>query len=79
MDAFENVMALLLRRHGCWTATSVKVELTKEQKVAIGRPSSPRWEIDLLAYKGSPRLARLFWVLLPNNRLRVVPARVIRG
>jgi len=53
MDAFENLMALLLRREGYWTATGVKVKLTKDQKVAIGRPSSPRWEIDLVAYKGS--------------------------
>ena len=52
MDAFENLVALLLRREGYWTATSVKVELSRKQKHAIGRPSSPRWEIDLVAYKG---------------------------
>ena len=51
MDAFESLVSLLLRRDGYWTATSVKVELTKMQKRAIGRPSSPRWEIDLVAYK----------------------------
>lgn len=32
--------------------TSVKVELTKPEKVAIGRSSSPRWELDVVAYKG---------------------------
>ncbi len=53
MDAFENLVSLLLRREGYWTATSVKVELTKEQKRQVGRPSSPRWEIDLVAYRGS--------------------------
>ena len=52
MDAFENLIALLLRRDGYWTATSVKVEMSRVQKRAIGRPSSPRWEIDLVAYKG---------------------------
>jgi hypothetical protein len=44
---------MLLRRDGYWTATSVKVELTKEEKRKINRPSSPRWEIDVVAYKGS--------------------------
>ncbi|MFO1077134.1 MAG: hypothetical protein U1E73_05350 [Planctomycetota bacterium] len=53
MDSFENLVALLLRRDGYWTDTSVKVELTKEQKVAINRPSTPRWEIDVVAYKPS--------------------------
>lgn len=53
MDAFESVVAVLLERKGYWTRTSVKVELTKEEKRLIGRPSSPRWEIDVVAYKGS--------------------------
>ena len=53
MDAFESVVAALLERKGYWTRTSVKVELTKEEKRLIGRPSSPRWEIDVVAYKGS--------------------------
>jgi hypothetical protein len=53
MDAFENLMGLLLRREGHWTASSVKVDLTKDQKRAVSRPSSPRWEIDLVAYRGS--------------------------
>jgi hypothetical protein len=53
MDAFESVVAALLERKGYWTRTSVKVELTKEEKRQIGRPSSPRWEIDVIAYKGS--------------------------
>jgi hypothetical protein len=53
MDAFESVVATLLERKGYWTRTSVKVELTKEEKQQIGRPSSPRWELDVIAYKGS--------------------------
>ncbi len=53
MDAFESVVAALLERKGYWTRTSVKVDLTKEEKRQIGRPSSPRWEIDVVAYKGS--------------------------
>ena len=53
MDAFESLVATLLRRDGYWIWPSFKVGLTKEDKVAIGKPSSPRWEIDLVAYKGS--------------------------
>lgn len=53
MDAFENLMALLLRREGYWTTTSYRVDLDKAQKRAIGRHSTPRWELDVLAYKGS--------------------------
>jgi hypothetical protein len=32
---------------------SFKVELTKEEKIDIELPSSPRWELDLVAYKGA--------------------------
>lgn len=53
MDAFESLMSMLLRHDGYWTIPSFKVELSKEEKRQIGRSSSPRWEIDLVAYKGS--------------------------
>ena len=52
MDAFETVVAAILQRQGYWTLTSVKVELTKEEKREIGRHSSPRWELDVVAYRG---------------------------
>ncbi len=52
MDAFESLIEMLLKRDGYWTRTSFKVELTPEDKRAIGRPSSPRWEIDVVAYQG---------------------------
>ena len=52
MDAFETVVASILQRQGYWTLTSVKVELTKAEKVKIGRHSSPRWELDVVAYRG---------------------------
>jgi len=51
MDAFEQVVAEILWREGYWVRTSVKVELTKEDKQAIDRPSSPRWELDVVAYQ----------------------------
>ena len=52
MDAFEQLASELFFRKGYWVQNSVKVDLSKEEKIAIGRPSSPRWEIDLVAYSG---------------------------
>jgi hypothetical protein len=52
VDAFEQVMAAILELHGYWTKTSLHVELTKAQKRAIGRHSSPRWELDVVGYRG---------------------------
>lgn len=52
MDSFEQVIAAILDRKGYWTRTSVKVALTKEEKVTIGRHSSPRWELDVVGYNG---------------------------
>ncbi|MBK7877784.1 MAG: hypothetical protein IPJ77_19050 [Planctomycetes bacterium] len=53
MNAFEDLIALLLRRKGYWTSTALKVVLTKEEKREIGTHSAPRWEIDVVAYKGA--------------------------
>lgn len=52
MDAFESVVSLVLRLEGYWTIQSLKVALNLEEKRAIGRPSSPRWELDVVAYRG---------------------------
>ena len=52
MDSFEQVVASILERRGYWTRTSVKVDLTREEKHAIDRPSSPRWELDVVGYRG---------------------------
>ena len=59
VDAFETVIAAILQRQGYWTLTSVKVELTKEEKRVIGRPSSPRWELDVVAYRGKDHEVRV--------------------
>lgn len=56
MDAFEQVVAEILWLQGHWVRTSVKVELTKDEKQKIGRPSSPRWELDIVAYSGRSNL-----------------------
>ena len=52
MDAFEKLVAEILWAEGHWVQTSVRVNLTKEEKVRIGRPSSPRWELDVVGYRG---------------------------
>jgi hypothetical protein len=52
MDSFEQVISEILWMDGYWVRTSVKVDLTKEEKVQIGKPSSPRWELDVVAYRG---------------------------
>lgn len=59
MDAFEAVISAVLQRQGFWTLTSAKVELTKEEKREIGRHSSPRWELDVIAYRGSDNCVRV--------------------
>lgn len=52
MDAFESVVGEILWNDGYWVQTEFKVQLTKEEKIKIGRRTSPRWEIDVLAYSG---------------------------
>ena len=53
MDAFEQVVCEILWMNGYWVRSSVKVDLTKEEKRLIRRPSSPRWELDIVAYQGA--------------------------
>lgn len=51
MDYFEAIVKTLLEDEGFWTRQSVKVNVTKEEKREIGKPTIPRPEIDLIAYK----------------------------
>ena len=41
MDAFESNVAEVLWRDGYWVQNAVKVDLTKDDKSKINRPSSP--------------------------------------
>lgn len=50
MNAFEDIVRRYLEEQGYWVRQSVKVEITKPQKVEIGTPSMPRPEIDLVAF-----------------------------
>lgn len=51
MDAFEELVAEVLRADGYWVHQGYKISLTREEKQALGNPSMPRPEIDLVAYK----------------------------
>ena len=51
VDAFENVVCEILRADGYWVQSAYKVALTKEEKREIDRPSCPRWELDVVAYR----------------------------
>lgn len=51
MDAFEQLVAELLRADGYWVHQGYKIDLSKEDKRALGNPSMPRPEVDLVAYK----------------------------
>jgi hypothetical protein len=54
MDAFESIVAAIFQAKGYWVRTSYKVKLTPTEKRAIGCATSPRWEIDIVAY-GAPK------------------------
>ena len=55
MDSFESIVRTIFENKGYWVKTSFKVDLTKEEKRKIGRPSSPRWELDVVAYRGGSK------------------------
>ena len=51
VDHFESIVCDLLEASGYWVRRSFKVDLTKAEKRQVGRPSMPRPEIDILAYR----------------------------
>jgi hypothetical protein len=59
MDAFEEVIAELLWEEGYWVRTSFKVNLTKADRKLINNASSPRPEIDIVAYSGQQKILRI--------------------
>lgn len=50
MDAFEQIIGQLLEEEKYWVRHSVKIDLSPEEKRAINKPSTPRPEIDIVAY-----------------------------
>jgi hypothetical protein len=59
VDAFEQLVSEILWTSGFWVRTSVKVELTKEEKRLIGHHSAPRWELDIVGYNARENLLRV--------------------
>jgi hypothetical protein len=51
LDAFEQIIGQLLEEAGFWVRYSVKINLSKHEKVEIGKATTPRPEIDIVAYK----------------------------
>ncbi|MQY73323.1 MAG: hypothetical protein GH142_06620, partial [Dehalococcoidia bacterium] len=49
MNAFEEIVAKCFEEEGYWVRRSVKVEISKQDKRNLGKPSMPRPEIDLVA------------------------------
>jgi Holliday junction resolvase-like predicted endonuclease len=49
MNAFEEIVKQFLEEKGYWVKASVKVDISKQDKVKIGKYSTPRPEIDLVA------------------------------
>jgi len=46
----------LLWQEGFWTTIGFKVNLPKEKKALLGKPTMPRPEIDILGYQAKENL-----------------------
>lgn len=55
MDSFEGLVRLVAEDLGYWTRQSHKVNLSKEEKRDVGKPSIPRPEIDLLLFDATKK------------------------
>ena len=66
MDAFRSLIVMLLERRGFWVRSGFKVNLTKLDKLSICHPTCPRWEIDIVAYKGA---ANELWLVECKSQL----------
>jgi len=54
MNAFEEIAAHFFEAQGYWTRVGLKIDFDKAQKRALGNPSMPRPEIDVIAFKPGP-------------------------
>lgn len=63
MNTFETIVKQYLEAEGYWVRGSVKVNLSGDEKKAIGLPTMPRPEIDLVALN------------VPENRLVLVEVK----
>lgn len=60
MDAFEDLVARLLRGQNYWVRQNYMIDITKSEKKEIGQPSMPRPEVDIIAYQAAEN--RVLWV-----------------
>ena len=52
VNEFENLVCEIFWKKGSWFQYPFHVELTKAEKRKIGCPTSPRWELDIVSYRG---------------------------
>jgi hypothetical protein len=52
MDAFEQLVSEIFWKEGYWVQRSVKVKLKPDEKRQVGRPTTARPELDVVAYSG---------------------------
>ena len=67
MNAFETIVKVCLEEKGYWVRQSVKARISKEDKVALGLPSMPTPEVDLVALN------------VKENELLLVEAKSLLG
>ena len=51
MDAFESLVAAILRAEGYWVESNVRVKLSPEDKRTLENYSMPNPEVDIVAYR----------------------------
>jgi len=54
MNAFEQIAAHFFEAQGYWTRVGLKIAVTTEEKRAVGNPTMPRPEVDIVAFKPGP-------------------------
>ena len=62
MDYFENIVMKIIESDNKWVRQNVKVNLTKEEKRRIGKPSIPRPDIDIVSYQVSNNIIEIWEV-----------------
>ena len=60
MDAFETIVCSVMREKGYWVERNVKVKISPKEKEALGKPTMPTPEIDIVAY--NPRRSELLLI-----------------
>ncbi len=78
MDAFEQLVGQLLDADKYWVKHSVKIELTKDEKKKINKPTAPRPEIDIIAMDIATNTVYLLEIKSYLDSLGVIYEEVIK-